>query len=114
MVKLQYGELLDVTEAIDVGTPPGYLTANRLSPTGTANDTITVERVRALADEKVPARRIALNVIAYYRDRIGGFDGGEVYRTNLPGLGTLVFGRDEQGWGVSWAVLNKNGEAVDE
>lgn len=104
---LIYGDLPQVAEAIDLGTCdiPGTRETFENAREWAQNDTN-----RAMFGKSIPPYRRALNAVQYYREQ--GFTDGEVYRAEIPKLGTLVFQRDEQDWGTDWAVLDKNGEVV--
>lgn len=106
-MKLQYGDLPDISEAVDLGVCdiPGTRETFENAREWAQNDTN-----RAMYGNVIPPYRRALNAVQYYREQ--DFTDEEVYRAEIPKLGTLVFQRDELGWGTNWAVLDKNGEVV--
>ena len=115
-MKLQNGDMPNVSEAIDLGTVPEGAAPKVLGP-NPANPA-TPDFARFLdqhSGAKIPAHRRVLMAIQHYKDT-GVYDVSEklaAYRVNIPGLGTLYFQRDRMGWGDDFAVLDKNGEVVE-
>ena len=114
-MKLQNGDMTNVSEAIDLGTVPEGV-APKVLGSNPANPK-TEDFARFLdrySGTKIPPHRRALMAIAHYRDGgIDVLDPETSYRCEIPGLGSLVFGGDKLGFGTDWAVLGKNGEVVE-
>ena len=115
-MKLQNGDMPNVSEAIDLGTVPEGVAPKILGP-NPANPT-TGDFARFLdqhSGTKIPPHRRVLMAIQHYRGQelIDMNDTETVYRAEIKGLGTLVFQADCKGWGVDWAVLDKSGGVVE-
>ena len=114
-MKLQNGDMPNVSEAIDLGTVPEGV-APKVLGSNPANPK-TEDFARFLdqySGTKLPPHRRVLMAIQHYREQgvIDMADKETVYQAEIIGLGTLIFQVDYKGWGVDWAVLDANGNVV--
>lgn len=111
-MKLQYGALPQVADAIDLGTVPEHV-----APVHLENRHVGWNNEQAMPHygAKIPPHRRVLMAVAYYRGQGVLADAAvlEPYRVEIPKLGTLVFQTDRMGGGIDWAVIGKDGEVKE-
>lgn len=100
MGSLTYGNPPDIKDCTDIGTVPEAVAPKRIENQGIfAGD----ETVGEMYGEEIPPLRRAWMVVAFYRDKVRSGDLPTPYSVKVPGLGTLVYDRDEHG--ENWEVL---------
>lgn len=101
MGSLSYGNPPDIKDCTDIGTVPTAVAPRKITNEGRFAG--KEEMIGSVYGMEIPPLRRAWMVVAYFRD---GVKSGEIpvpYVVGIPGLGTLVYDRDEHG--ENWSVI---------
>lgn len=111
-MKLQYGDLPNIDDAIDLGEVPRGVAESKIRSEDIGWNN---EQLRPHYGATIPPHRRALLAVQHYRLQgvLDDVEQGQPFRAEIPGLGTLVFQTDRMNWGTDWAVLNDKGEVLE-